>query len=69
MCDIRKIEKIIDEAHKDHQLLNLPQKQAVYDLLASFEDMCSLTFMGSILNPFALKRIVDLMDSLNMALT
>lgn len=69
MCDIRKIEKIIDEAHKDHQLLNLPQKQAVYALLASFEDMCSLTFMGSILNPFALKRIVDLMDSLNMALT
>lgn len=67
--EIREIEKIIDEAHKTHEVLKLPKIQAMYDVLASFEDMCSLTLMGSVLNPLGLKGIVDQMDALNIALT
>ncbi len=67
--EIREIEKIIDEAHKTHEVLKLPKIQAMYDVLASFEDMCSLTLMGSVLNPMELKGIVDQMDALNMAFT
>lgn len=66
--EIREIEKIIDDAHKNHIILTLSRKQAMYDVLSTFEDMCSLIFMGSVLNPFALKQIVDKMDALNMAL-
>lgn len=65
---IRDIEKVINEAHKKHEILKLSKKQATYDILASFQDMCSLVLMGSVLNPFALKQIVDQMDALNMAL-
>lgn len=64
---IREIEKIIDEAHKTHEVFKLPKNQAMHDVLASFEDMCSLTLMGSVLNPLGLKGIVDQMDALNMA--
>ena len=65
--EIREIEKIIDEAHKTHEVFKLPKNQAMHDVLASFEDMCSLTLMGSVLNPLGLKGIVDQMDALNMA--
>lgn len=68
MSNVRDIEKIIDEAHKEHAILKLHKKQAIHDILATFEDMCSLVFMGSMLNPFSLKQIVDQMDALNMAL-
>lgn len=68
MSNVRDIEKIIDEAHKGHAILKLHKKQATHDILATFEDMCSLVFMGSMLNPFSLKQIVDKMDALNMAL-
>ncbi len=67
--EIREIEKIIDEAHKAHKILRLPKVQAMYDVLASFEDICSLKLMASIFNPLSLKEIVDQMDALNMALT
>lgn len=66
---IREIEKIVDEAHKTHEILKLPKVQAIYDVLASFEDMCSLILMGSALNPLGLKEIVDQMDALNIALS
>lgn len=69
MVEIREIEKIIDEAHKAHEILKLPKIQAMYDILASFEDMCNLILMGGVLNPLGLKGIVDQMDALNMALT
>lgn len=49
-------------------ILKLHKKQAIYEILSSFEDMCSLVLMGSILNPFALKQVIDQMDALNMAL-
>ena len=69
MSNVRNIEKIIDEAHKGHAILKLHKKQAIYDVLATFEDMCSLASMCSMLNPFSLKQIVDQMDALNMALS
>lgn len=69
MRNVRDIEIIIDEAHKNHEILKLHKKQATYDILTTFEDMCSQVFMGSMLDPFLLKKIVDHMDSLNMALT
>ena len=68
MSSVRDIEIIIDEAHKGHEILKLYKKQATHDILATFEDMCSLVLMGSILNPFALRKIVDQMDALNIAL-
>lgn len=68
MSNVRDIEKIVDEAHKGHDVLKLHKKQATHDILATFEDMCSLVFMSSMLNPFALKQIVDQMDALNVAL-
>lgn len=49
MSNVRDIEKIIDEAHKEHAILKLHKKQAIHDILATFEDMCSLVFMGSML--------------------
>ena len=68
MSNVKNNKKIIDEAHKGHAILKLHKKQATHDILATFEDMCSLVFMGSMLNPFSLKQIVDQMDALNMAL-
>lgn len=67
--EIREIEKVIDEGHKDHKILKLPKMQAIYNTLASFEDMCSLKCMASVFNPIRIKEIVDQMDALNMALT
>lgn len=52
MSNVRDIEKIIDEAHKEHAILKLHKKQAIHDILATFEDMCSLVFMGSMLTIF-----------------
>lgn len=65
---LRVIETIVDNAHRNHDILKLHKKQAIYNILSSFEDMCSLVLMGSILNPFALKQVIDQMDALNMAL-
>lgn len=67
--DIRSIEAIIDKAHEHNVVFELGRKQTTYDLLASFEDMCGLILLKSVLNPFALGQIVDQMDALNMALT
>lgn len=66
--DIRNIETIIDKAHEHNVVFESGKKQTTYDLLASFEDMCGAIFMSSVLNPFALGKIVDQMDALNMAL-
>lgn len=68
MSNVRDIEKIIDEAHKGHEVLKLNQEQATYDILTTFEEMCSLVFQSAVLNPFVLKQIVDQMDALNTAL-
>lgn len=66
--DARDIEKIVDMAHMDNDIFKSGKKQSMFDLLSSFEDLCGLLFMASVLNPFALKQIVDQMDALNVAL-
>lgn len=66
--DIRDIEKIIDVFHENHPAFTGTKQQMVYDLLATFEDLCSLAIMGSILNPFSLRKIRDYMDALNQTL-
>ena len=62
--DIRDIEKIIDTFHEKHPAFTGTKQQMAYDLLATFEDLCSLAIIGSILNPFSLKKITDYMDAL-----
>lgn len=69
MSNVRDIEQIIDKAHLGHVILKLHKKQATYDILAAFEDMCSMILLESKVNPFAVKQIVDQMDALNMALS
>lgn len=66
--NIREIEKIIDEYHKKHVFLSGNKKQLMYELMTTFEDLCACTVMASMLNPIALKKITDYMDSLNQAL-
>lgn len=66
--DIRNIEKIIDTFHEKHPAFTGTKQQMAYDLLATFEDLCSLAIIGSMLNPFSLKKITDYMDALNQAL-
>lgn len=66
---IREIEKIIDNAHKEHEVFKMNKTEALYVTLSTFEELCSSVLMESVLNPFALKQIVDQMDALNMALT
>ena len=66
--DIREIEKIIDIEHKNSPVFNAGKEQTIFDLLSTFEDVCGLILMGSVLNPFALKQIIEQMDALNMAL-
>ena len=67
--DIRQIEKIIDEEHQKTNSFLVPYDQMVFDLLTTFEDLCSLTMLRAVLNPFAIRKIADYMDALNMALT
>lgn len=66
--DIREIEDIIDNLHKKHPAFSGTKEQMTYELLAAFEDMCSIAVMSSVLNPLALKGITDYMDALNQAL-
>ena len=66
--DIRDIEKIIDKAHEENIVFKTGKKQTIYDLLSSFEDLCGLILRESVLNPFALHKIVGQMDALNVAL-
>ena len=66
--NIPDIENIIDDAHKGHKIFKINRALAIYSILSTFEYTCSSSMMESILNPFALKNIIDLMDSLNMAL-
>jgi len=67
--NIRDIELIIDDAHKGHEIFKINRMQAMYSILSTFEYTCSSSMMASAINPFALKNITNLMDSLNMALT
>lgn len=66
--DIREIENIIDNIHKKHSAFSGTKEQITYELLSTFEDLCSLTIISSMLNPVALKKITDHMDALNQAL-
>lgn len=66
--DIRDIEKIIDQAHESNDVFKTGKRQTIFDLITSFEDMCSLILMGAVLNPLALSQLVDQMDALNTAL-
>lgn len=66
--DIREIESIIDNLHKNHPAFSGTKEQVTYELLSAFEDLCSLAVMGSMLNPLALRKITDHMDALNQAL-
>lgn len=65
---IREIEDVIDVEHKKSPVFTEDKEQTIYDLLASFEDACSCILMGSVLNPFALKKITEQMDALSVAL-
>lgn len=66
--NIREIEKIIDEFHKNHEFLSGNKMQLNYEILATFEDVCMCTVLASILNPLALRQITNHMDALNQAL-
>ena len=55
---IREIENIIDHAHEEHSVFKLSKKQATFNALATFEDVCRCILMGSIFNPFGLKEII-----------
>lgn len=66
--DIREIEIIIDHLHENNPLFGLGRDHACMNLLVTFQDLCSLAAMGSVLNPFALSKIRDYMDALNIAL-
>ena len=68
IVNIREIEKIIDAFHENHPVLRGNKQQVIFELLTAFEDLCSLTVISSMLNPFALKKITDHMDALNQAL-
>jgi len=68
ILDIREIEKIIDHVHDNHPAFCQNRNQLMYELLTTFEDLCSLNIMASMLNPMAVHGIVDQMDALNMAL-
>ena len=65
---IREIEDVIDVAHEKSPVFNEGKEQTIYDLLTSFEDACSCILMSSVLNPFALKKVIEQMDALNTAL-
>lgn len=66
--NIREIESIIDHVHENHPAFNQAKNQLMYELLTTFEDICSLKVLASMLNPLAMRQIVDQMDALNMAL-
>lgn len=66
--DIREIEKIIDHVHEKLPIFQRAKNQLLFDIVASFADYCSLIVMSSMLNPFALSKITEQMDALNMAL-
>ena len=68
LMDIRDIERIIDTFHENHPAFSGTKQQLIYDLLTTFEDLCTLTIIGSMLNPLSLRRITDYMDALNQAL-
>ena len=54
--------------HEKHPAFTGTKQQMVYELLATFEDLCSLAIMGRILNPFSLRKITDYMVALNQTL-
>ena len=66
--DIREIENVIDALHKNHPAFSGTKEQMTYELLSTFEYMCSIAVMRSSFNPLALKGITDYMDALNQAL-
>ncbi len=66
--ELRDIEKIIDNHHKSHEFLSGSKEQLVFDALTTFENLCFITSLMSLLDPMMLKKITDNMDSLNQAL-
>lgn len=66
--DIRDIEKIVDKLHENHPFFTGTKEQLTYELLATFEDLCSLAVMGGMFNPCSLSKIVEYLDALNQAL-
>ena len=66
--DIREIEKIIDSYHVKHPVFSGTKEQVMFELLSSFEDLCSLSAFGATVNPSSLRNITDYMDALNQAL-
>ncbi|SHI57288.1 hypothetical protein [Pseudobutyrivibrio xylanivorans] len=66
--DIREIERIIDDYHKNHPALTGTKEQIRYELLATYGDLCVINFKAMMLNPFAMGKITDYMDALNQAL-
>lgn len=68
--DVREIENIIDELHRSHPVLseNKTEKQLTFELLATFEDICSINVLTGMLNPAAFGNIINNLDAINQAL-
>lgn len=68
--DVREIEKIIDELHVSHPVFaeGKTKKQLTFDLLATFEDICSINVLTGLLNPASFGNIVNNLDAINQAL-
>ena len=66
--NIREIERIIDSLHENHPFFSGTKEQSIYEVLSVFEDICSLTMLGSVLNPCSLQKITHYLDALNQAL-
>lgn len=66
--EIRNIEQIIDNYHKNHSVWSGTKEQLIYDLLTTYGDICTCIIMAMVLNPFAAEKLTHNMDALNQAL-
>ena len=66
--DIREIEKVVDSYHINHPVFSGTKEQVMFELLSSFEDICSLSALDAPFNLSSLRNITTYMDALNQAL-
>ena len=66
--DIRNIEHVIDDYHKNHSVLSGTKEQLIYELLTTYGDICTCIIMSMVLNPFAVEKLTQNVDALNQAL-
>lgn len=68
IMDIREIEKVVDSYHINHPVFSGTKEQVMFELLSSFEDICSLSALDAPFNLSSLRNITTYMDALNQAL-